>query len=154
MLKDSEKIFQPCKGVDESLEFQTPCLCYWQFFLATNFLTVYQLDTSLRSEIALTRQELKGSECLKSLLTLIQHIQQHRNISSNFLSGNASARTEMQQKQAEIDDDIKVFDTLVTKYGSEFKVQGEWDVIKQGWQRSSRKCCSCLRKKVINDTKK
>lgn len=40
----------------------------------------------------------------------------------------------MQQKQSEIDDDIKVFDTLVTKYGSEFKVQGEWDVIKQEWQ--------------------
>lgn len=56
------------------------------FFLLPTFLTLYQLDTSLRSEIALTRQELKGSECLKSLLTLIQHTQQHRGISSNFLS--------------------------------------------------------------------
>ena len=129
-----KKFFNPVKALVRRWSFKRRFFVIGSLFLLPAFLTIYQLDTTLRSKIALTRQELKGSECLKSLLTLTQHIQQHRGISSNFLSGNEPARTEMMQKQREIADDIKAVDTLITKYGSEFKVQGEWDAIKQEWQ--------------------
>jgi methyl-accepting chemotaxis protein len=40
----------------------------------------------------------------------------------------------MEQKQAEIAEDIKAIDAVMERYGDEFKVKGTWEEIKREWQ--------------------
>jgi methyl-accepting chemotaxis protein len=94
----------------------------------------YQLNAKLQADITFADQELKGNECLKPLLPLIQHLQQHRGASSGYLSGDRSFKGTMEQKQAEIAEDIKAIDAVMERYGDEFKVKGTWEEIKREWQ--------------------
>jgi len=129
-----QRIFRPVVALTRRWDFKRRILVIGSVFVLPLLIVTYQLDKQWRSEIWLTRQEIKGSECLKALLPLIQHIQQHLGISSKFLSGDLSAEAEMQQKQVEIAEDIKVVDAVMERQGDEFKVKDKWVAAKQEWQ--------------------
>ena len=116
------------------MDFKRRILFIGGVFILPILVTIYQLNIRWQADIAFTRQELKGTECLSPFLTLIQHVQQHRGLAQGFLSGDASFGTTMQQKQLEIADDLRAIDTVMAKYGDEFKLKDKWDAIKQEWQ--------------------
>lgn len=129
-----QALFRPAVALMRRVDFKRRILLIGGAFTLPILVTAYQLDAQWRSDIAFARQELKGTECLKPLLPLIQHIQQHRGAADGFLSGDASFRTTMQQKRSEIADDMRAVDAVMAKYGDEFKLKDKWDAVKQEWQ--------------------
>lgn len=127
-------LFRPTVALMQRLDFKKRIWVIGGVFFLPILFLAFQADKEWRSDINFTRQELKGSECLKPILLLIQHMQQHRAANVSFLSGDWSFKATMQQKQAEVAEDIRAVDAVMEKYGEEFKVKGKWDAIKQEWQ--------------------
>ena len=124
-------LFRPTVALMQRLNFKRRIALIGAAFTVPLLFVAYQLNAKLQADITFTRQELKGNECLKPLLPLIQHLQQHRGASSGYLSGDRSFKGTMEQKQAEIAEDIKAIDAVMERYGDEFKVKGTWEEIKR-----------------------
>jgi len=129
-----QALFRPTIALMQRLNFKRRIALIGAVFTVPLLFVAYQLNNKLQADIAFTRQELKGNECLKPLLPLIQHLQQHRGAASGYLSGDRSFKETMAQKQAEIAEDIKAVDAVMERYGDELKVKGTWEEIKREWQ--------------------
>lgn len=77
--------------------------------------------------------EAIGAEYLQPVLSLVQHIQQHRGAMVVTKSGDASFAQVMAQKQDQIAEDIRRIDELTQKYGDLLKSTNEWNSIKAEW---------------------
>jgi methyl-accepting chemotaxis protein len=130
----TQALFRPIVALMQQLNFKRRIALIGAAFTVPLLFVVYQLNAQLQADITFADQELKGNECLKPLLPLIQHLQQHRGASSAYLSGDRSFKGTMAQKQAEIAEDIKAIDAVMERYGDEFKVKGTWEEIKREWQ--------------------
>jgi len=122
-------LFRPTIALMQRLNFKRRIALIGAAFALPLLFVAYQLNAKLQADITFTRQELKGNECLKPLLPLIQHLQQHRGASDGYLSGDRTFKETMAQKQAEIAEDIKAVDTVMERYGDELKVKGTWEEI-------------------------
>ncbi|MFA0740670.1 MAG: hypothetical protein DFNUSKGM_000777 [Candidatus Fervidibacter sacchari] len=129
-----QALLRPTIALMQRLNFKRRIALIGAVFVVPLLFVAYQLNNKLQADIAFTRQELKGNECLKPLLPLIQHLQQHRGAASGYLSGDRSFKETMAQKQAEIAEDIKAVDAVMERYGDELKVKGTWEEIKREWQ--------------------
>jgi methyl-accepting chemotaxis protein len=130
----TQALFRPIVALMQRLNFKRRIALIGAAFTVPLLFVAYQLNAKLQADITFTHQELKGNECLKPLLPLIQHLQQHRGASSGYLSGDRSFKGTMEQKRAEIAEDIKAIDAVMERYGDEFKVKGTWEEIKREWQ--------------------
>ena len=131
---DGSGTFRPTIALMQRLNFKRRISLIGAAFALPLLFVAYQLNAKLQADITFTRQELKGNECLKPLIPLIQHLQQHRGASGGYLSGDRTFKETMAQKQAEIAEDIKAVDTVMERYGDELKVKGTWEEIKREWQ--------------------
>jgi len=129
-----QALFRPIVALMQRLNFKRRIALIGAAFTVPLLFVAYQLNAKLQADITFADQELKGNECLKPLLPLIQHLQQHRDASSSYLSGDRSFKGTMEQKRAEIAEDIKAIDAVMERYGDEFKVKGTWEEIKREWQ--------------------
>jgi methyl-accepting chemotaxis protein len=103
-------------------------------FLIPIAILTYQLGAQLGEDVDFVRQERKGVEYLRPTLSLLQHVQQHRGASNTFLSGDATFKDTMMQKQAAIAEDIAAIDLVEQSYGAEFNSGENWQTIKSEWQ--------------------
>lgn len=103
-------------------------------FLIPIVILTFQLAMQLNSGIGIAKEERKGVEYLRPVLSLLQHLQQHRGASSTFLSGDATFKEVMTQKQTAIAEDIASIDDVEKRYGSDFGSTTQWTKIKTDWQ--------------------
>lgn len=127
-------LFRPADALMRRLDFKRRIALIGAAFTVPLLFVAYQLNAKLQADITFTHQELQGNECLKPLLPLIQHLQQHRGASNGYLSGDRSFKATMLQKQSEIAEDIKTIDATMARYGDAFKVRESWESIKREWQ--------------------
>ena len=90
-----QALFRPTIALMQRLNFKRRIALIGAVFTVPLLFVAYQLNNKLQADIAFTRQELKGNECLKPLLPLIQHLQQHRGAASGYLSGDRSFKETM-----------------------------------------------------------
>lgn len=87
-----------------------------------------------QEQIEFARREVIGAEYLQPVLSLIQHIQQHRGAVSVWKSGDPSFAQIVAQKQNEVAEDIRRVDELTKRYGELLKTTDKWNPLKAKWQ--------------------
>jgi hypothetical protein len=73
-----QALFRPIVALMQRLNFKRRIALIGAAFTVPLLFVAYQLNAKLQADITFADQELKGNECLKPLLPLIQHLQQHR----------------------------------------------------------------------------
>lgn len=115
------------------LSFSRKMLAIGFVFLLPLAALSYQVAAEAQADISFAGQERKGNEYLQPVLSLIQHVQQHRAAAGAFLNGDPDYREVMRQKQAAIADDIGAIDALDQVYGAEFGSAERWQALKAEW---------------------
>ena len=127
-------LFRPAILFMNRFSYSRKLLVVAAVFLIPLMFLAYQLIASLGADMDFTRKEVKGAEYLPPTLSLIQHVQQHRGAAAAFLSGDASFKDVMAQKQAAIEDDLRAVDAMEEKFGAEFGSREHWGTFKTGWR--------------------
>jgi methyl-accepting chemotaxis protein len=127
-------IFQTAVSIMNRLLYSRKMMLLTAVFLIPITILTFQLAGQFQTDIDFARQERKGVEYLRPTLSLLQHMQQHRGASNTFLSGDATFKDVMAQKQAAITEDIAAIDAVEQTYGGEFLSSERWLAIKTEWQ--------------------
>ncbi len=127
-------IFQPSINFLNRLTYSRKFLLITVVFLVPIIILTYQLASQFGADINFARKERKGVAYLSPTLSLLQHVQQHRGAANTFLSGDATFKDIMAQKQALIVEDIAAIDSVEQAYGIELKSSERWQEIKNEWQ--------------------
>ena len=102
------------------------------------FLTVAYLVTvlsiSLSKSIGQSRAELEGVEAIKPVLRLVQLVQQHRDMVSGVLAGNADMRDSVKAKTAEVEEAIRRTDSMLAGMKVVARQQEAWKILKIEWE--------------------
>lgn len=97
-------------------------------------ILTYQLASKLGADIDFARKEQKGVAYLLPTLNLLQHVQQHRGAANTFLSGDATFKDIMTQKNVLIVEDIAAINSMEQAYGVDLQSGERWLEIKDEWQ--------------------
>jgi len=104
-------------------------------------ITLYLFVEELNADISFTQKELYGLEYNIELRVLMQHMQEHRALSTAYLSGDTHFKTQMLDEELTIVDSVGGIDTIDKKYGTLFSTTEKWnslknrikDLILHGW---------------------
>ncbi len=102
-------------------------------FVLVSALT-YLLVSSADEGIDFVRQEIKGSESIVPVMSLLQTVQQHRGMSSLVLSGENEVIPSWDAKRKEIDQAVESIDA-VNKRFPELNLSNNWYTVKGQWQK-------------------
>lgn len=93
-------------------------------------LILVNLVIQIDNKIEINSNQMIGLNYDSAVRSLVQYAQQHRGLSSTYLSGNTSVKDQMLEKQGELQKDIDKIDSLDGKYGILLKTSSKWNDIK------------------------
>ncbi|MFP9130849.1 methyl-accepting chemotaxis protein [Niallia sp. BSM11] len=93
----------------------------------------FMLLSTTNKEIDTIQKRQVGTEYNTLLKDFLQDVQQHRAISVSVISGDSSDKPKLEEKQAEIQEDIANMDAFVKGTGSSIQVSDQWAEMKQQW---------------------
>lgn len=96
-------------------------------------LTMYMLISNIDKEINFAKNERLGIEYNNGIRKLMEHLQQHRGMTSASLNGDATFQVLLLNKEAEIVEDIRNIDRLNLKLGAYLKTTDKWRSITDKW---------------------
>lgn len=102
-------------------------------FVAVAYL-VAALSLSLSKAIGQSRLELAGIEAIKPVLRLVRVVQQHRDMASGALAGNADMRDGVKGKTAEVEEAIRQADAPIAAAKVAARQQEAWKALKIEWE--------------------
>ncbi|HRF44873.1 MAG TPA: HAMP domain-containing protein, partial [Candidatus Competibacteraceae bacterium] len=97
-------------------------------------LLTYLLVAEKNLAIDFARQEIVGVQYLQPVRTLLQHLAEHRGMSTAYLSGEASFREKIMAKQSQLAEDVKNVGAVDAQYSGVLDSGNLWQVIKTDWQ--------------------
>ena len=115
------------------LKYSRKFLLILIIFLVPVLAVLSFLVRQLNSDVQISDKQIKGLNYINATTSLVKHMQQHRGLTTVFLSGNKSTEEKVIQKEQEIKNDIESIDKLDQKYGNEFNTTNEWSSIKNDW---------------------
>lgn len=89
----------------------------------------------IRKEISFINQQRIGIEYTQALRNFIQHLQQHRGLSSAFLEGNKANQDPLTAKEKELQQDLTRIDSLNVKYSTKLLTRQPWDTIEGNYKQ-------------------
>ncbi len=92
------------------------------------------LIRNMESTAAATQAELAGLEPSRALLKLMRLTQQHRGLSASVLGGRAEVEPERAAKQAEVDQALRSFDTMLKAGTRDAHITTDWQRAQTEWQ--------------------
>ncbi len=113
----------------------------WKFFLLGAAVALVMLVllatvyTSLKRDIHAAEQELAGLRILKPLNLMVQHMQQHRGLSSGVLNGNEAMKTQRASKEKEADAALAEVEKALSPA---LRERAAWRQLSDGWQAIRR----------------
>ena len=130
-----QKFFAPAIGLMNRLKYPGKFAVTGTLSIAAITILLGSLAIHLYLEISKARTELAATELLLPLHKQIQLTQQHRGISSAFLSGAASFRKTLEDKQVDVQSAIMVVDAVESRHSVLLGSGAEWRAIKEDWNR-------------------
>jgi methyl-accepting chemotaxis protein len=97
-------------------------------------LLTYLLVAEKDLAINFARQEILGVKYLQPARALLQHLAEHRGMSSAYLNGDASFREKIMSKRTQLAEDVKAVDAIDAQYGAPLDSTGQWQTIKASWE--------------------
>lgn len=95
-------------------------------------LFMYILVAQINGRIESARNERLGLDYIRAVTVFMRDIQQHRGLANSYISGDAKVRESLENKQAEIEKDIKMVDRIDAIRTSLGATQ-RWVLIKERW---------------------
>jgi methyl-accepting chemotaxis protein len=125
-----EFLFKPAIILMNRLKFIKKFGLIFIISLLPMSLILINLIIQLNSKIEVNNNQMIGLNYNSAIRLLAQHAQQHRGLSSTYLSGNISVKDQILAKQGEIQKDMENIDSLDNKYGTLLKTSTKWNDIK------------------------
>ncbi|MBA3902258.1 MAG: methyl-accepting chemotaxis protein [Rhodocyclaceae bacterium] len=91
------------------------------------------LSVSLRGSVKQSQRELAGVAAIKPMLSLIQLMQQHRDMANGVLAGNAKLKDKVAANAGEIAEAIGIADAALAAQGDIVGQQEDWKPLKDEW---------------------
>jgi len=94
-------------------------------------ITLYLFVNELNSGVRFTQKELYGLEYNIALRGLMQHVQEHRGLSSAFLSGDTYFKAQMLDEELKIVDIVREIDGIDRKHGTILRTTEKWTLLRK-----------------------
>ena len=131
------KFFDPAVNLMNKLRYSHKFALISIIFLAL-VTGILFLVLRINRDIDFTRKEIKGSEYITSLISLLTLFQEHRSYSYSYLLGHEYFLNRLKQVNAEINVNMEKLDSLDAKYGRELKTSSRWSGIKRNWNELNK----------------
>ena len=110
----------------------------WQRFVLMAAVTVipfgivtYKMVASIDSMgVQFAKQELRGLEYYRPLVSLLQNLQQHRGMSATLLSGDTSFKGRLEAKQLDVENDVKAVSAVDEQLGATLQTTQQWTALR------------------------
>jgi hypothetical protein len=110
----------------------------WQRFVLMAAVTVipftivtYKMVVSIDTMgVQFAKQELKGLEYYRPLLSLLKNLQQHRGMSAALLSGETSFRAGLDAKRIDVENDLKAVTEIDERLGVTLQTTQQWAALR------------------------
>src|ERR1043166_1359397 len=127
------------RAIERAVEYAMKRMKVWQKlgFLGVVFLiplTVFLFKTvaSMRAGgVDLARQEAAGVEYLNSLQTLLEDFQQHRELATALLNGDAGLSEKLTGEQKTLQSDLQKINEVDERVDEEFRSAPRWDALRK-----------------------
>jgi methyl-accepting chemotaxis protein len=131
------------RAIEQIVEYAMKRMKVWQKlgFLGLIFaipLAVfsYKMLASMRAMgVDFARQEAVGVEYISPLYTLLEDLQQHRDIAAALLNGDATFGEKLAAKRGEITADLQLLDVTDKKLGQVLQSTSRWDMLRRRIER-------------------
>ncbi|MBZ0131702.1 MAG: methyl-accepting chemotaxis protein [Rhodocyclaceae bacterium] len=127
-------LFAPAVSLMQRLKYPAKFALIGLAAFVTVAYLVTVLSISLSKSIGQSRAELEGVEVIKPVLRLVQLVQQHRDMVSGVLAGNADMRDSVKKKTAEIDEAIRRTDSMLAGMKVVARQQEAWKILRIEWE--------------------
>ncbi len=127
-------LFAPAVSLMQRLRYPAKFALIGLAAFVTVAYLVTVLSISLGKSIGQSRAELEGVETIKPVLRLVQLVQQHRDMVSGVLAGNADMRDSVKKKTVEIDEAIRRTDSILSGKKVVARQQEAWKILKIEWE--------------------
>ena len=98
-------------------------------------VVMYYEISAVNERIDFAKKERMGVEYIQSIVRFMQDFQQHRGMSYAYLSGDTSFAESIKRKRIQLEDDIRVIDSVEEKYGETLKTTERWKELREKWRR-------------------
>ena len=122
--------FQPAMRLMGQLRYAAKFALVGGLALLVILVLVGVLVTDLRRALLQTENELDGVRMLRHMQKVVELSQQHRGLSSGFLSGNAAMREPRAAKEKEVEEAFARADAALAPA---LRSRPEWQRIRQSW---------------------
>ncbi len=127
-------LFAPAVSLMQRLRYPAKFALIGLAAFVTVAYLVTMLSISLGKAIGQSRVELEGVETIRPVLRLVQLVQQHRDMASGVLAGNAGMRDNVNKKTAEVEEAIRQTDSILAGKKVVARQQEAWKILKIEWE--------------------
>ncbi len=123
-------IFAPSVKLMNKLKYSRKFIFIFVLFLIplSIFLTMQLLDA--QHVYSIKTKQSKGIETNILIRNMIKHTQERRGMSSSYLNGNSDFKKDLQQKDAELENDMQLIDKIISDNQFIIENIAEWESIK------------------------
>ena|GEM_PF-3410863 len=125
-----ERIFAPGIYLMGRLKFPQKFAIISLLFILIITGILYTLFSEINSEINFSRKERIGIEYINTLRILLEDVQLRRGLEQAVLSGGLSFKEKLDKSHVEISKDIKLIDSVNSKYGETLKSNKKWSELR------------------------
>ncbi|HTT07899.1 MAG TPA: methyl-accepting chemotaxis protein [Gammaproteobacteria bacterium] len=94
---------------------------------------IYLLVEEKDVTINMTRQEITGTEYLKPVYGLLEHVMEHRGMTNLLLGGDTGISASAEEKRQAINNDMQTVAAAEALYGRSLKTSERWTSVKNDW---------------------
>ncbi len=127
-------LFRPAMALMERLPAKRKMALIGLVFVLPIVYLSWQMFSDDTANLEFARREMIGTKHLQPVMSLVQHIQQHRGAVTALKKGDATFAQVVSQKQGDIAEDIRRIEEQEKQYGGLLKTSEEWQSIKSDWQ--------------------
>lgn len=127
------------RAIERAVEYAMKRMKVWQklgilgiIFLIPLAVFSYKMLASMRAMgVDFAKQEVLGVEYLSPVYTLLEDLQQHRDIAAALLNGDATFSEKLAAKRGEISADLQLVDAADKKLGEALQSTNRWDALQR-----------------------
>src|SRR6185369_16488365 len=126
-----QALFRPAIGLMDRLSYRSKFLFLGVAVVVVMLVLLYTVHVNLKRDIDTAQQELAGLQMLKPMNRLVQHMQQHRGLSSGVLNGNEAMKDKRIAKEKEVVEALAATDAELSP---KLRETAAWKDIRQDWE--------------------
>lgn len=129
-----KSLFLPAVYLVEQLRYPLKFGLIFSVVFIPLLLSSLYLISSVNNDVRLLENERRGLAYIKAIRLPIEHIQQHRGMTSAYLSGASGFRDRILAKRPLIDQYMTALEKVDDQQGVEYGVAGKVNELQQKWQ--------------------